>query len=54
MTFNEWALGHEPTIRLGAFFGIFAPWLSGRRRRPGGRGCFRGVCDGSTTWRWWC
>ena len=24
MTFNEWALGHEPTIRLGAFFGMFA------------------------------
>jgi sterol desaturase/sphingolipid hydroxylase (fatty acid hydroxylase superfamily) len=24
MTFNEWALGHEPTVRLGAFFGMFA------------------------------
>jgi sterol desaturase/sphingolipid hydroxylase (fatty acid hydroxylase superfamily) len=24
MTFNEWALGYEPVIRLGAFFGIFA------------------------------
>jgi len=24
MTFNEWALGYEPMIRLGAFFGIFA------------------------------
>ena len=24
MTFNEWALGYEPTIRLGAFFGMFA------------------------------
>ena len=24
MTFNEWALGHEPAVRLGAFFGMFA------------------------------
>ena len=24
MTFNEWALGHELAIRLGAFFGMFA------------------------------
>ena len=24
MTFNEWALGHEPAVRLGAFFGVFA------------------------------
>ena len=24
MTFNEWALGHEPAVRLGAFFGLFA------------------------------
>lgn len=24
MTFNEWALGHEPTVRLGAFFSVFA------------------------------
>ncbi len=24
MTFNEWALEHEPAIRLGAFFGLFA------------------------------
>jgi sterol desaturase/sphingolipid hydroxylase (fatty acid hydroxylase superfamily) len=24
MTFNEWALGYEPVIRLGAFFGVFA------------------------------
>ncbi|GAB4437645.1 MAG: sterol desaturase family protein [Rhodocyclaceae bacterium] len=24
MTFNEWALGHEPTVRLSAFFGTFA------------------------------
>ncbi len=24
MTFNEFALAHEPSIRLGAFFGIFA------------------------------
>ncbi len=24
MTFNEWALGHEPAIRLGAFFAMFA------------------------------
>ena len=24
MTFNEWALGYEPIIRLGAFFGMFA------------------------------
>ena len=24
MTFNEWALAHEPTVRLGAFFGMFA------------------------------
>ena len=23
MTFNEWALGHEPAVRLGAFFGMF-------------------------------
>lgn len=24
MTFNEWALAHEPAVRLGAFFGMFA------------------------------
>ena len=24
MTFNEWALAHEPAVRLGAFFGVFA------------------------------
>ena len=24
MTFNEWALAHEPTVRLGAFFVVFA------------------------------
>jgi sterol desaturase/sphingolipid hydroxylase (fatty acid hydroxylase superfamily) len=24
MTFNEWALVHEPAVRLGAFFGVFA------------------------------
>ncbi len=24
MTFNECALGHEPAVRLGAFFGMFA------------------------------
>ncbi len=24
MTFNEWALSHEPAVRLGAFFGMFA------------------------------
>ena len=24
MTFNEWALAHEPVVRLGAFFGVFA------------------------------
>ncbi len=24
MTFNQWALGHEPAVRLGAFFGMFA------------------------------
>ena len=24
MTFNEWALAHEPTVRLSAFFGMFA------------------------------
>ena len=24
MTFNEWALGHEPVVRLSAFFGMFA------------------------------
>ncbi|MBE0615210.1 MAG: sterol desaturase family protein [Burkholderiales bacterium] len=24
MTFNEWALAHEPTVRLSAFFGVFA------------------------------
>ena len=24
MAFNEWALGHEPAVRLGAFFGMFA------------------------------
>jgi len=23
MAFNEWALGHEPAVRLGAFFGMF-------------------------------
>ncbi len=38
MTFNEWALGHEPIVRLSAFFGIFAlmgVWeaLSPRRAR---------------------
>lgn len=37
--FNEWVLAHEPAIRLGAFFGIFAllalaeAWLPRRRRR---------------------
>jgi len=24
MTFNEWALAHEPAVRLSAFFGVFA------------------------------
>ena len=24
MTFNQWALAHEPAVRLGAFFGVFA------------------------------
>jgi sterol desaturase/sphingolipid hydroxylase (fatty acid hydroxylase superfamily) len=24
MTFNQWALAHEPAVRLGAFFGMFA------------------------------
>ncbi|MEK7435360.1 MAG: sterol desaturase family protein [Pseudomonadota bacterium] len=24
MTFNEWALAHEPAVRLAAFFGVFA------------------------------
>ena len=24
MTFNEWALAHEPAVRLGAFFVVFA------------------------------
>ena len=24
MTFNQWALAHEPGVRLGAFFGVFA------------------------------
>ena len=24
MTFNEWALAHEPAVRLGAFFAVFA------------------------------
>ena len=24
MTFNDWALAHEPAVRLGAFFGMFA------------------------------
>lgn len=24
MTFDQWALGHEPAVRLGAFFGMFA------------------------------
>jgi len=24
MAFNEWALAHEPAVRLGAFFGVFA------------------------------
>jgi sterol desaturase/sphingolipid hydroxylase (fatty acid hydroxylase superfamily) len=24
MTFNEWALAHEPSVRLSAFFGVFA------------------------------
>lgn len=24
MTFNDWALGHEPAVRLGVFFGMFA------------------------------
>jgi sterol desaturase/sphingolipid hydroxylase (fatty acid hydroxylase superfamily) len=38
MTFNQWALGHEPAVRLGAFFGVFALmalWeaLSPRRAR---------------------
>ncbi len=38
MTFNEWALAHEPAVRLGAFFGVFAlmaAWeaLSPRRAR---------------------
>ena len=36
MTFNEWALGHELTIRLGAFFGMFALmaiWEVGSPRR---------------------
>jgi sterol desaturase/sphingolipid hydroxylase (fatty acid hydroxylase superfamily) len=36
MTFNEWALGYEPMIRLGAFFGIFATmavWETAAPRR---------------------
>ncbi len=38
MTFNQWALAHEPAVRLGAFFGMFAlmaVWeaLSPRRAR---------------------
>jgi sterol desaturase/sphingolipid hydroxylase (fatty acid hydroxylase superfamily) len=38
MSFNEWALGHEPAVRLSAFFGVFALmalWetLSPRRAR---------------------
>jgi sterol desaturase/sphingolipid hydroxylase (fatty acid hydroxylase superfamily) len=38
MTFNEWALAHEPAVRLGAFFGMFAlmaVWeaVAPRRRR---------------------
>ena len=24
MTFNQWALAHEPAVRLAAFFGVFA------------------------------
>ncbi len=38
MTFDEWALAHEPAVRLGAFFGVFvlmAVWeaLAPRRAR---------------------
>jgi sterol desaturase/sphingolipid hydroxylase (fatty acid hydroxylase superfamily) len=38
MTFNEWALAHEPSVRLGAFFGVFtlmAVWeaVAPRRKR---------------------
>ena len=38
MTFNDWALAHEPAVRLGAFFGVFglmALWeaLAPRRTR---------------------
>ena len=36
MTFNEWALGHEAAIRLGAFFGMFvlmAIWEAASPRR---------------------
>lgn len=36
MTFNEWALAHEYSVRLGAFFGVFALmglWEAWRPRR---------------------
>jgi sterol desaturase/sphingolipid hydroxylase (fatty acid hydroxylase superfamily) len=37
MAFNEWTLAHEPTVRLSAFFGVFAlmaVWEALAPRRP--------------------